>query len=159
MAAAVLLLSGGALFAAGAFNGPGFPIANVNLGSLSATPTGCVIDFTATVRTEAGGGVDSFEVQLFDDGQLIATQLLTATADGQTHDVAGQFQLSGPPGTVTPGVGLYLVDNDQTLDLIDPLGTPCGPLEVPALDRRGIVALAGLLAVASLALLSRRRRA
>jgi hypothetical protein len=131
----------------------------VNLGSLTAAPDGCVIGFTATVRTEAGGGVDSFEVQLFDDGQQIDLRALTAPADGQVHAVEGEFQLSGPIGTNTPGVGLYLVDNGQTLDLIDPFGTPCPPLEVPTLGRGGVAALAGLLAIASLALLARRRRA
>jgi hypothetical protein len=129
------------------------------LGSLTASPDGCVVSYTATVMTASGGGQDGFELQVLDDGRLVRVLQLSAPADGAVHEVPGQFRLSGPPGDESPGIGLYLADNGQILDAMDPFGVPCSVVEVPALRRNGFLALGGVLALLGLVSLRRPRRA
>jgi hypothetical protein len=140
-------------------NGPGLPGDRAGLGALDASPDGCLVSFDATVVTAPGGGDDAFELQVADDGRIVRRIPLSAPADGATHQVTGQFRLGGPPATATPGIGLYLPDNDRILDAIDPFGVPCTVVEVPALRGRGFLALGGVLAAAALVTLRRPRRA
>ena len=121
-------------------------------------PNGCLVEYAVTIVTDATGGQDGFELQVADDGRVSQIVPLSAPADGASHRITGQIQLSGPPGDETPGIGLYLVDAGQILDAVDPLGVPCSPLEVPALGGNGYVALGGVLALAGLLSLRRSRR-
>lgn len=130
------------------------------VGSLVATPDGCLIDYSIAIVTDGGGGSDAFEIQVADDGQVVQIIPLSAPADGQQHQVTGSFRLGRQPGHETPGIGLYLIDDGHVLDILDPLGgIGCSPLEVPALDRGGFAALGGLLALAAFFALRRLRRA
>lgn len=161
LAGALLLASLAAGTAAASrepLNGPGMPGDRAGLGALNASPDGCVVSFDATVVTATGGGEDGFELQVADDGRIVRRIPLSAPADGATHQVTGQFRLGGPPATATPGIGLYLTDDDRILDAIDPFGVPCSVVEVPALRGRGFLALGGVLAAAALVTLRRPRR-
>ena len=161
--ACALALASATAFAAESTNGAALWPAlgagpNGAVGSIVASPTGCLIEFTVSIVTESGGGSDAFEIQVADDGQIVQTIPLQAPADGQAHEVTGAFRLAQPPGNETPGIGLYLVDDGNVLDILDPLVVGCSPLEVPALGGRGFVALGGLLAATALLALRRHRR-
>lgn len=130
-----------------------------SLGQLEAAPDGCLVSYTVNIVTAAGGGQDEFELQIADDGRLTRIVPLAAPADGASHVVSGSFWLSGPPGSLTPGIGIYLVDNGSVLDAVDPLGVPCGIVEVPALAGKGYLALGSVLALVALVSLRRPRRA
>lgn len=158
---AALALGAGAERAAAAstINGLSSPPTHLTLGSIEAVPNGCLVEYAVTIVTDATGGQDGFELQVADDGRVSQIVPLNAPADGASHRITGQIQLSGPPGDETPGIGLYLVDDGQILDAVDPLGVPCSPLEVPALGGGGFAALGGVLALAALASLRRLRHA
>ena len=128
-----------------------------SLGSIAATPDGCRIAFTITIVTDPGGGTDSFELQVADDGLVIQTIPLSAPADGNSHEVTGSFWLAMSPGNATPGIGLYLLDDGNVLDILDPLPVGCSPLEVPAVGSRGFATLGMLLAASALVVLRRTR--
>ena len=164
LCALALALTAAAAFAAARTNGSELwpalgAVPNGTVGSIVAVPHGCLIEYTVSIVTDTGGGSDTFEIQVADDGAVVQTIPLQAPADGLTHQLTGSFQLTRPPGDETPGIGLYLVDDGSVLDILDPLGgVGCSP-DVPALGGRGVVALAGLLAVTALFALRRLRRA
>lgn len=132
-----------------------------SIGSLEATApvNGCVVSYTATVLADAGGGEDSFQLQVVDDGAIVQVETLTVPADGAVHTVSGSLRLKKAPLTGSPGIGLYLADGAQLFDAVDPLEVPCRAFEpeVPTLAGAGTAALVGVLALAAVVVLRRAR--
>lgn len=161
---AVLLLAAGWVAVADGpqVNGFNLVLPTGNLGTLEASaPQGCVIGYSATVFADAGGGEDSFQLQVVDDGQIVQVETLSVPADGAVHTVAGSFKLRRAPNAATPGIGLYLADGGVLLDAVDPLELACREFEpeVPTLAGAGYVALGSVLALAAILFLRRPRTA
>lgn len=120
----------------------------------------CAIDYEITVTSEAGGGTDGFTLEVWDDGARIQVHPFVVPADGGQHVVTGSVVLTSPPGTLAPGLGFYVVDNDLIYASNDPFtGFVCTVLDVPTMSRWGLALFAGLLLLASVALVLRRRTA
>ena len=131
----------------------------LTLGSLEATsPAACIIAYSLQVQTEIGAGDAGFDLQIFDDSDLVQTLSLSAPADGAVHSLAGSLTLQHPVSQTSPGVGVYLVDSGAILDFVDPLDIVCGVAEIPTLDTAGMWILAGLLLASALVLFRRSRR-
>lgn len=132
---------------------------SVALGSLElSAPNGCVVSYAANVMTTVGEGLESFELQIVDDGAITQIVPLTAPADGAVHLVQGAVKLTRFPTQESPGIGVYLVDDGVILDGVDPFHIACGAPEVPTLAGTGFFALGGVLAGAALVILRRPRR-
>jgi len=163
LCAGLLLASGEVAAADGPqVNGFNLVLPTGNLGTLEASaPQGCVIGYSATVFADAGGGEDSFQLQVVDDGQIVQVETLSVPADGAVHTVAGSFKLRRAPNAATPGIGLYLADGGVLLDAVDPLELACREFEpeVPTLAGAGYVALGSVLALAAILFLRRPRTA
>jgi hypothetical protein len=155
-------------------NGPGAPAAdaatravtdaatraateNLTLGAIqSLSVSGCVLSFALQVTADAGGGTDTFALQVWDESVLVREAQLAVPADGAVHNVAGTIHL--PPISQTKaGIGVYLVDG-PILDVEDPFAATCVPFEIPAASRAGIASLGLLLTAAALFALRRRGR-
>lgn len=147
-----------ALDATGNLNGPGRSAGGrLALGDLAvSSPEGCVVAYTLQVQTESGGGNDTFELQLFDDGELVQVEALSAPADGAVHALTGTIHLHQAVSQVSPGLGVYLVDSAAFLDFVDPAPVSCGFVEIPTLGSVGAWILGGLLLASALVLLRRR---
>lgn len=141
-------------------NGAGVEPMTVALGALElSAPNGCAVAYSASVVTTLGEGLESFELQVVDDGAITQIVSLTAPADGAVHLVQGAFKLARFPAQESPGIGVYLVDEGLILDAVDPFGVPCSAPDVPALAGTGFLTLGGVLALAALVMLRRSRRA
>jgi hypothetical protein len=158
---AFLPAPGAALDATGSLNGPGrLEGGRLALGDLVvSSPESCVVAYTLQVQTESGGGNDAFELQLFDDGELVQVEALSAPADGAVHALAGAIHLQHPVAQTSPGIGVYLVDSGAILDFVDPASVTCGFVAIPTLDSAGAWILGGLLLASALVVLRRPRRA
>ena len=141
-------------------NGPGEPqIGRLALGSLTiSSPAECTLAYTLQVLTESGSGADTFELQIFDDGNLVQIQPLSAPADGAVHALSGDLRLQHPVSQTSPGLGVYLVDSSVILDFADPVDIVCGFVEIPTLDSAGMWILTGLLLASALVVFRRSRR-
>jgi hypothetical protein len=137
---------------------------------------GCYVVAAGTVTTADVGEDVSFAVNVWDDGEFLQGYPLTVPGDGELHEYCAIHQITAPVQQAAPGVGVYLQDE------IGPIQTPpiaaieevtgvspicsgpppqcgTGAIDVPAIDRTGIVILALLLAGLATAALARRRRA
>jgi hypothetical protein len=138
-------------------NGPGRPeAANLILGDLTvSSPQGCTLSYAVQVFTESGGGDDSFELQVVDDGEIVLIHPLTAPADGAVHQLSGSIRLGRSVSQAFPGVGVYLIDTGVILDAVDPVDIVCGVVEIPTLGSAGAWLLGGLLLACGFVVLRR----
>lgn len=114
----------------------------------------CVLSFGLQVTADAGGGTDSFQLEVWDDGRLVRSLALAVPADGAVHSVSGTIGLP-PISQATPGIGVVLADAVR-LDLEDPFAASCVPYEVPAASPAGLAGLTLLLLAAGLVVVRRR---
>jgi hypothetical protein len=158
---ALLPAAAAAAVGTGSLNGPGDPQGGrLALGDLAvSSPENCVVAYTLQVQSEGGGGNDTFELQLFDDGALVQAEALSAPADGAVHALTGTIHLHQAVSQVNPGLGVYLVDSGAILDFVDPAPVSCGFVEIPTLDAVGAWILGGLLLASALVVLRRRAAA
>lgn len=114
----------------------------------------CVLSFQLQVTADAGGGTDGFQLDIWDEGQLVRSVALAVPADGAVHGVAGTVALP-PISQANPGIGVVLSDV-VTLDIEDPFAATCAPFEIPAASPSGLAGLGALLLVAGLLVVRRR---
>ncbi len=114
----------------------------------------CVLTFALQVTADAGGGTDSFRLEVWDEGALVRSVPLSVPADGAVHSVNGAVALP-PISQATPGIGVLLADA-TLLDVEDPVAAACAPFEVPAASPLGLASLAAALLVAGLFVVRRR---
>ena len=114
----------------------------------------CVLSYQLQVTADAGGGTDTFRLEVYDEGQLVRAVTLSVPADGAVHGVAGTIGLP-PISQAAPGIGVVLSDA-TVLDIEDPFVASCVPLEVPAVGPFGLAGLTTLLLVAGLVVVRRR---
>jgi hypothetical protein len=130
---------------------------SLTLGAIqSLAVQGCVLSYTLQVTADAGGGTDSFSLQVWDESAIVREALLAVPADGAVHTVAGTIHLP-PISQSKAGIGVYLVDG-AILDVEDPFAASCVPFEIPAASRAGIAGFGLLLTAAALFALRRRER-
>jgi len=158
---AALMLAGSGL--AGAVQGPisingdGPELSNYVL-FLSVTGS-CGLSIGGTVVTDAGGGTDTFTLQITDEGAVIASQDFAYPADGAAHPFATEFSFQHI--FVGENYGLTIVDPGG-LGLVEfpdlfPLES-CSIQNIPTLSTAGVAGFGLLLAGAAAAVLVRRRR-
>lgn len=114
----------------------------------------CVLTVALQVTADAGGGTDSFRIEVWDEGNLVRSLPLSVPADGGSHAVQAAVTLP-PISQATPGIGVVLADA-TVLDIEDPFAASCAPFEIPAANPLGLASLAALLLVAGLLLVRRR---
>lgn len=119
----------------------------------------CSVIMQGQVTTDVGGGNDTFDLRITDEGAVIASQTFSLPADGGVYPVATTFHLQhifvnddygvtiDDPG----GVGLF-----EFPDFI-PIGG-CTIQNIPTLSTAGVAGFGLLLAGAAAAVLVRRRR-
>jgi hypothetical protein len=137
---------------------------------------GCFALITGTVATPDVGGTVTGAINTWDDGNFLVGYPLNFAGDGGTHAYCQVHQQLVPVLQVNAGIGVYLEDalgqaattafaSNEFLDISNvctgaaPQCPEGSPLEVPAIDRTGFVALALLLAGAAIFWLTRRRPA
>jgi hypothetical protein len=131
------------------------PIESLTVGAISsAAVDGCVLSYALQVTADAGGGTDTFRLEVWDDQVLVRQVNLGVPADGAVHAVSGTVDLP-PVRQGIPGIGVYLVDA-TTLDVEDPLPATCVAFEIPAAGRAGIAGLGALILIAGFVALRRR---
>ena len=112
---------------------------------LSVTRDGCTV--TIKVKTT---GVGEFAIEVWDDDENIDTITWNMEGSGE-HTVT--WYITEPAGTKVPGVGFYLVADDNELDSVDPFEYPAyvagfcgGEEETPIVETPGTNPEAGVVA-------------
>jgi LPXTG-motif cell wall-anchored protein len=157
-----------ALPAMAATNGPGVPGAEITTGDrppVESLVVGaiqglavnqCVLTYSLQVTADAGGGTDTFRLDVWDDGLLVRSVPLSVPADGAVHAVSGTVAVP-PINQTTPGLGVYLVDA-AILDAEDPFASTCVAFEIPTAQTVGLAGLGALVGLAAVVVLRRRRK-
>lgn len=131
------------------------PTESLVLGAIqSLSVDRCVLSFQLQVTADAGGGTDSFQLEVWDEGQPVRALTLSVPADGAVHGVAGTITLP-PISQTNPGIGVVLADG-APLDIEDPFAASCAPFEIPSTSPVGLAGLGTLLLAAGLVVVRRR---
>lgn len=119
----------------------------------------CGLSIQGSVTTDAGGGTDTFTMQIVDEGAVIASRDFAFPADGAAHPFATEFSFQhifvGDTYALwinDPG-GLGLVQFPEIFPI-----ESCTIQNIPTLSKAGAAGFGLLLAGAAAAVLVRRRR-
>lgn len=141
------------------------------------TVNGCYVLITGTVTTFPVGGQVLAYVNVWDDGNHLQAIAIPVPGDGGTHAYEALYQQLDPVLQGATGVGFYLEDgpyldytttfdsNGSYNDLSDVCTGPAPDISgfdataIPTLGQIGLVALIGLLALAAVVVMMRRRSA
>ncbi len=153
--------------------GPGIASGVLNV----ETVNGCYLVLTGTVTTNPVGGAVPAGINFWDDGTFIAGIPLTFPGDGGTHPYVASYQVTAPILQGAAGIGIYLEDlagatatttfdsessyNDVTEVCTGPAPdiSGFGATSIPTLGQVGLAVLVGLLALAAVTVMLRRRAA
>jgi len=157
---------------------PGGGPAGIASGTLDVeTVNGCYLLMTGTVTTNPVGGTVSAWVSVFDDGVPLGSAQVKVPGDGGTHAYQASYQQLVPVNQSAPGVGVVLVDapgnsftvifdiEDPYTDISDVCTGPAPDISgfdataIPTLGQIGLALLVGLLALAAVVVMMRRRSA
>lgn len=141
------------------------------------TVNGCYVLISGTVTTFPVGGIVTAGINVWDDGNYLQGIPLRFPGDGGTHPYVASYQQLDPVLQGAVGVGFYLQEaasitaadffatNGSYNDLSDVCTGPAPDISgfdataVPTLGQISLVALVGLLALAAVAVMIRRRTA
>jgi len=157
---------------------PGGVSAVIASGTLSLeTVNGCYVLITGTVTTYPVGGQVLAWVNVWDDGNHLQAIAIPVPGDGGTHPYEALYQQLDPVLQGATGVGFYLEDGPGTdatttfdadgnyNDLSDVCTGPAPDISgfdataIPTLGQIGLAVLVGLLALAAVLVMMRRRSA
>lgn len=156
----------------------GAPGVGIASGTLNLeTVNGCYVLITGTVTTNPVGGIVLAWVNVWDDGNHLQAISIPVPGDGGTHPYTASYQQLDPVLQGATGVGFYLEDGPGTSytttydsdgsynDLSDVCTGPAPDISgfdataVPTLGQIGLAVLVGLLALAAVVVMMRRRSA
>lgn len=177
--AAALIVAGPALANKPASDTPaGGGSTTIQAGTLALeTVNGCYVLITGTVTTYPVGGQVLAWVNVWDDGNHLQAIAIPVPGDGGTHPYEALYQQLDPVLQGATGVGFYLEDGPGTdatttfdadgnyNDLSDVCTGPAPDISgfdataIPTLGQIGLAVLVGLLALAAVLVMMRRRSA
>lgn len=141
------------------------------------TVNGCYLLLTGTVTTNPVGGTVQAGINFWDDGNFIAGIALSFPGDGGTHPYIASYQQMSPVLQGAVGLGIYLeneagpaatttYDSEGNYNDVSEVCTGPAPdisgfdaTSIPTLGQFGLAALVGLLALAAVMVMMRRRAA
>ena len=176
--AAALTLSTGALANRPVSDAPQGTSTTIQSGTMTLeTVNGCYVLIRGTVTTFPVGGIVAAGINVWDDGIYLQGIALHFPGDGGTHPYLASYQQQDPVLQGATGVGFYLQEaasatateffatNGSYNDLSDVCTGPAPDISgfdataVPTLGQIGLAVLVGLLALAAVAVMMRRRSA